>query len=533
MHIINDFFTNLQINYNQLGFFIFITIFFAVFFLIPAKGYLKQIFILIGNIFFYLHSGIASLVIVAGTAVLVYLASCLMDKVYKKYDSEKDAYAPKDQILLLKKYKRKTMGGLLTALLGIIGLLVFVKFSRLSGYDSVITFSDFQLGKSIIVPLGISYYSLSATGYLLDVYWRKIKPEHNFLYLLMVMTYFPIIVQGPISKYPKLIEQFKRLPGFEYKRVTYGVQLILWGLFKKMVIADRLLIFINTIFGSIDDYYGAEIVLALIFSLVQMYADFSGCMDIVQGVANIMGVELEKNFNQPFFSKGSAEYWRRWHISLGTWFRDYIYFPIYMSPAYMRIANKVKKKYGRDIGQLFITATISFVIWILSGLWHGTGWNYIVWGLYWYFAIVFEEATGKSGTKFNNKFGEKCHEIWQVVRTLIIALIGRLWIVSGSLGNCRIIWRHILDETHIGFLFSSRKYDCGLNIQNFRLAIIAIGILWAVDFAHEKNVKIRDFIASRPILIRWFIYYIAIFSIIIFGIYGPGYDASNFVYGWF
>lgn len=538
MQIINNFFTSLQINYNQLGFFIFLTIFFTVFFVMPAKKYLKEIIILIGNIIFYLKSGTASLVIIVGTAILVYITSRLIERVYVEFDQEKIAYTPKEQLLLLKKYKRKSVIFLIIALAGMIGLLAFVKFSRLFGFDSVTTFSEFQLWRNIIVPLGISYYSLSATGYLLDVYWRKTKPEHNFLYLLVAMTYFPIITQGPISKYPKLIEQFKCLPGFEYRRVTYGIQLIIWGLFKKLVIADRLLIFVNTVFESIEDYYGVEILVALIFSLLQMYADFSGCMDIVQGVANIMGVELEKNFNQPFFAKGSAEYWRRWHMTLGGWFRDYIYLPIYMNPFYMRTTNKVKKKYGRDIGQLFVTATISLVIWILTGLWHGTGWNYIAWGLYWYLLIVFEEATGKYwrdiGEKLKIDYSGKYFMAWQIARTFIIALIGRLWIVAGSLQNCWVIWEHMLSKVHIWFLLDGTSiYECGLDRANFWMAILAIGILWIVDFTHERNVKIRDFIAGKPILVRWIIYYLAIFSVIIFGIYGAGYNASDFVYGGF
>lgn len=538
MQTVNSFFTSLQINYNQLGFFIFLTIFFAVFFVMPAKKYLKETLILIGNIFFYLKSGIASLVIIVGTAILVYAVSRLIERVYAGFEQEKDAYTPKEQILLLKKYKRKSVIFLIVAVAGIIGLFAFVKLSRFLGFSSVTTFSEFQLWRNIIVPLGISYYSLSATGYLLDVYWRKIKPEHNFLYLLMAMTYFPIIMQGPISKYPKLIEQFKHLPGFEYKRVTYGIQLIIWGLFEKLVIADRLLIFVKTIFGSIENYYGVEILVALIFSLIQMYADFSGCMDIVQGVANIMGVELEKNFNQPFFAKGSAEYWRRWHMTLGGWFKDYIYLPIYMNPYYMRTTNKIKKKYGRDIGQLFVTATISLVIWILTGLWHGTGWNYIAWGLYWYLFIVFEEATGKYwrsiGEKLKVDYSGKYFVTWQIVRTLIIALIGRLWIVAGSLRNCWLVWKHMLSEVHVWFLFDRTSiYECGLDSANFWMAIIAIGILLAVDFAHERNVKIQDYIAAQPILVRWTVYYLAVFSIIIFGIYGAEYDAANFVYGGF
>lgn len=537
MRELNDFLISLPTNYNQMGFFLFMVLFFIVFFLLPSKKYVKETWILFGNIFFYLRSGTASLVIILGTVLIVYISSMLMGKIYGKFEVEKINSTPRQQIELLAEYKKSTRIILYVSGFVIVGIWVFVKICRLNNLENAYTFSSFRFFETVIVPIGISFYTLSALGYLMDVYYRKIKPEHNILYLMMAMTYFPIIVQGPISKYTKLIDQFKHLPKFDYERVTYGIQLFIWGLFKKLVIADRLLIFANTVFGAAENYYGVEIIFALILSLIQMYADFSACMDMVQGVANMMGVELEKNFNQPFFSTRCAEYWRRWHITLGAWFRDYVYLPIYMHPVYMRAANKIKKNFGKDRGQLFVTATISIIIWILTGLWHGTGWNYIVWGLYWYLLIVSGEGTEKFWKHIADKLGIDCSSgyfhVWQMTRTFICALIGRLWTVAGNLKNCGLIWKHIVTELHIWFFFDGSIYRCGLSRPDFWLAILAIGVLWGVDYAHEKNVKIRDYIAHKPIVIRWTIYYMAIFSIIIFGIYGSGYDASSFVYGGF
>ena len=534
---VNQFFTTLSIGYNRLEFFTFLLLFFCIYFILPSKHHLKLIWILAGNIFFYLQSGFAALFIILMTALVVYTASRIMERIYARFDLEKKKYSAKEQILLLKTYKRKSIKVLIPAIALILLSLAFVKICRLLGYETVTSFQNFRLWENIIVPLGISYYSLSAIGYLLDIYWRKVKPERNFLYLVAAMTYFPIIVQGPISKYPKLMEQFKSLPSFDYKRVTYGIQLILWGLFQKLVISDRLLIFSNSIFDKPSNYYGVEIMVALFFSLLQLYTDFNGCMNIVQGVANIMGVHLEKNFNQPFFAKSGADYWRRWHSTLGGWFRDYIYLPIYMNPVYMKTANRVKKRYGKDVGQLFVTASISCIIWILTGFWHGTGWNYVAWGAYWYAIIVLEEATSKFWGNIRKTLHidekRKYYTVLQSIKMFFIAEIGRIWTIGGDLQGCEIIWRQMLSEIRPWVLFDGSIYSHGLDRKNFQLALLSIMVLWLVDYAHEKQIKIRDVISSQPLAVRWVIYYIAVFSIIIFGIYGLDYDAASFVYGGF
>ena len=535
MHALNKFFSTLYIGYNHLGFYAFLIFFFCIYFTLPSKHHLKLIWIVAGNVFFYLQSGIAALLVIVAASLVVYAASRMIGRIYARFDLEKKKYSPKEQILLLKTYKKKSIVILIVSVLLILLALIFVKVCRLLGCKAVISFREFRLWESIIVPLGISYYSLSAIGYLLDIYWRKVKPERNFLYLAAAMTYFPIIVQGPISKYPNLMEQFKNLPRFDYKRATYGIQLILWGLFQKLVISDRLLIFSNSILNEVSNYSGIEVLVALIFSLIQIYTDFSGCMDIVQGVANIMGVQLKKNFNQPFFAKNGADYWRKWHISLGDWFRDYIYLPIYMNPFFMKITNKIKRKYGKGIGQLFVTVTISAIIWLLSGVWHGTGWNYVVWGLYWYGIIVLEEATTQfwGNIRMSLHIDEKrtYYTVWKSIKMFFIAVVGRIWTVGGNIQTCLIIWRQIFAEARLWTLFDSSIFTHGLDRKNFYLALLCIAVLWIVDLLHEKQIKIRDVISAQPLVVRWGIYYIAIFSIIIFGIYGPGYDAASFVYG--
>ena len=298
--------TGAEMGYNTTIFFLFLLIFLCVYFAIRNQN-IKRKWILTGNLIFYMWSGWSAVVIVGATAGIAYWATRKMEGVYAGFEAEKGALSPKEQVGVLANYKKKAKRYFLAALFLILGVWIFVKIGRLAGLDSVKTFSDVINGKGIIVPLGISYYSLSVIGYMLDVYWRKAKAEHNFLNLFTVMTYFPYIVQGPISKYDTLLKQFRSLPDFDYERVCYGLQLMLWGYIKKMVIADRLVTYTSAVFNAPENFAGVEILLAVILCVLQLYADFSGCMDIVRGISQAMGIQLAENFRQPLFARDAQE----------------------------------------------------------------------------------------------------------------------------------------------------------------------------------------------------------------------------------
>lgn len=346
--------------YNSLGFFVFFAIFLICYLLMP-NGKLRQAVILVGSLAFYLlAAGPAVLMILIGTAIAVYLCSRQITKIYVGYDKEKEGLSPKEQAALFAEYKKKSKKYLIAALTIIVGFLVFVKMARLLQVQG------------ILVPLGISYYTFSSVGYLLDIYWKKASFEPNFLKLLLCMAYFPHIVQGPIGRYDKLLKQFDALPKPEYRRICFGLQRMLWGFFKKMVVADRLALYTTAVWNMPDYHVGLEMLLAIVLGAVELYADFSGCMDIVCGAAQTMGVTLDENFRRPFFAKNAAEFWRRWHITLGTWFKDYIYMPIAMNPRFMKCAVNVRKKHGNRAGQVVSAAIPLTVVWLLTGVWHGT-----------------------------------------------------------------------------------------------------------------------------------------------------------------
>ena len=263
------------------------------------------------------------------------------------------------------KKSRKRKGILLGVIFFNIGLLAFLKFGG-AVWEWIQSFRPGEESPfmQFILPLGISFYTLQVVGYCIDIYRGKYPAETNFAKYLLFVSFFPQIVQGPIARYDQLGTQFSQRSPFDYTQVKYGVQLMLWGFFKKMVIADRAALLVNQVFSNYRDYAGFPLVIAGIFYSIQIYTDFSGCVDIARGAAQIFGIKLSHNFDHPYFALSVQDFWRRWHISLSTWLRDYIYIPL------------GGNRRGRGRKYLNILATF-----LVSGLWHGVGWQYVVWGL--------------------------------------------------------------------------------------------------------------------------------------------------------
>ncbi len=524
-----------DMNYTSFVFMGCLAVFFVIYFLLRPQ-ILKRIWILIASLVFYVWAGDrGSLVIILATALIVYLVSRRMETIYSGYEAETKDMTAKERMAVLPAYKKRTKWYLWLALALILIVWIYVKVGRFLDWGVVGTFQNFSLFRSVIVPLGISYYSLSAIGYLLDVYWQKTKPEHNFLTLFTVMTYFPHIVEGPISKYSKIIGQMNNLPKFEYNRVCYGLQLMLWGYIKKMVIADRLAIYTGAVFGDPNAFAGMEVLIAVIFSVFQLYADFSGCMDIVCGISQVIGINLEQNFRQPLFAKSAAEFWRRWHITLGAWMREYIYMPISTNPRFIKWIGGMKKSGRKQLSNFLKNLIPSLAVWLLTGLWHGTGMDYIVWGLYWCALIVLSTVL----KPYTDQLNERMHintegglwHFWQGFRTSIFFGVSRMFTVVGGLAGCGLLWQRLFTAARLWVLFDGSLFTHGLDQQDFTVAIVGIILILVVDVCHERGMKIRESIAKLPLPLRWIIYYGAIFAILILGVYGSGYDAASFIYG--
>ena len=381
-------------------------------------------------------------------------------------------------------------------------------------------------------------------GYILDIYWKRYRAETNYLKLALFTMYFPHIVQGPIGRYNKLAPQFLEDHPFDYDRVTKGFQLILWGYFEKMVISDRLQTFTNGALAKWDQITGFPLILAISLFSIQMYLDWMGCMDIAHGISEIFGIDLDKNFWHPFFSKNMPEFWRRWHISLGAWFKDYLLYPVSMSALCKKINKFTRKKWGNQVSRSISVVIPASCVWIVTGVWHGAASCFVLWGIYHGILIVssglFEIPIQKL-CKFLHMDTE-CFSfnLFRMARTFMLSTIGRIFFaVSAGFTTFFEFLKRMFNFRQFGLhtLLDESLYSYGLDQHNFTLAMLLVALVWGVSMLQEKfnkdGMTIRDVIAKQNILFRWLLYLALIAGILVFGMYGSGYNAGAFFYGKF
>ena len=388
----------------------------------------------------------------------------------------------------------------------------------------------------IIVPLGISFYTFKSLGYLIDVYRGKVRAERNVFKFALFVSYFPAIVQGPIDRYHDLAYQLYSPHQFDYTRVKFGTQRMLWGYIKKIVIAERVAVIVNEVFNNYETnhYYGFIIFIGALLYGVQIYADFSSGMDIVNGLSEIFGIHLTENFRRPYMAKSVAEFWQRWHITLGAWFKNYLFYPISLSKPFCNLGKKCRKLFGDEVGKVVAPSIASFIVFIIIGIWHGVGWKYVIYGIYQAFFVstntLFEGSYARLRDLFKVNVERKSWQFFQMIRTSFVITIGRYFSEAKNLKDALGMLKATVRQFNPWVFFDGTFYSLGLDEKDFRLMLFSIAILLTIDTFQEKGVKIRQAISNQNIICRWAIYYAAIFSLIIFGMYGAGYDAADFIY---
>lgn len=498
----------------------------------------RGIVLLLFSLIFYWFAGWQKFLFLLATALFVWLCSNQMGKIYDNMETDLEGVSDRKKKKTIQQHYRKQCRGI--AVFGIVVLLLIYSYCK---YGSMLVSSLsgllMNLGRNtplsawnVIVPLGLSYYTLSLIGYLLDVYWRKQEHERFFPLFLLCVCYFPQILQGPIPRYRLLRKEFLQEDRFSSQRFCRGLQLILWGYFKKLVIADRLNIFVTGVIGGWQMFDGLAFWVTALFSTFQLYADFSGCMDIVLGISELFGITLDKNFNHPFASRSVAEWWRRWHITLCQWMKDYVYFPVAVSPRLMKVSRKLKKHFHAKVGKAFTTIVTVGLVWLLTGMWHGVKFCYLIWGLYYaLFLIVDTIAQPKRLTAHLHIDGESAAwRRFQMVRTTLIFSIGRLITVPDDFGISLQIFKRMFTYFNPWIFWDESLYTAGLDRANFILSLLLIILLLVVEQMQIRHGPIRDRIATFKLPLRWLVWYAALAGILIFGIYGSGYDASSFVY---
>lgn len=487
-------------SYASIEFLLFVLVLVLIYYIFPKKH--RYIVLLIGSlIFYYLFSG-KYIIFILLSSVITYFSGKLIEK-----------YNDKRKLILT-----------LSILLNLSFLLV-LKYNNFFGDIFRVVGINIPY-KKFILPIGISYYTLETISYLTDIYRKRMKAETNYLKVLLFLVYFPQIVEGPIANYSRLSKTLFNTEKFNYDNFVSSFVLIGWGFIKKLVIADRAGIFVSKVFEN--NYGGILLIVGILLYTLQIYADFSGCIDIVSGVSELFGVKLDENFKRPFFSKSIQEFWRRWHITLGTWLKEYIFYPISLSKLNMKLNLKLRKMKSKYISRFIITAFPLFFVWFFNGMWHGASFKYVVYGLYYYvlmmIGILLEPVFKKIISIFKINTEVWSYKFFQAIRTILIVCFGMFLFRVDSFKQMGLM---------IHSNASASLFSLGLKKADFALLMVGILVMLVVGVMQEFNINIRKELQKQNLLFKWLIYYIIIFSIIIFGIYGKGYDAASFIYGGF
>jgi D-alanyl-lipoteichoic acid acyltransferase DltB (MBOAT superfamily) len=401
-----------------------------------------------------------------------------------------------------------------------LGILFFFKYFNFFNHAGAVLFGKFSLNWAVpdvdvLLPVGISFYTFQALSYTMDVYRGRLKAEYHFGKYALFVSFFPQLVAGPIEQAKDLLPQFERINKPNYETIKEGLLLMGYGLFKKVMIADRVAILVNTVYGEPTLYGGTVHMVAIIFFAIQIYCDFSGYSDIAIGAAKVMGYDLTKNFDSPYFSRSIAEFWRRWHITLGRWFRDYLYIPLG--------GNRVKRS------RQYMNFMIVFVV---SGLWHGANATYVAWGflhgVYQIIGAITKRMRGKIAALLRVDEFSFSHKLFQTLVTFLLVCFAWIFFRAENMSDALYIVQNLNFEEYWVF-FDDTFHTLGLDRKEYDVAVISIGILFAVDWLKGK-VDIFAALKRQHIVFRWLVYFILIFGVLIYGSYGKEYNAADFIY---
>ncbi|MBQ2627947.1 MAG: MBOAT family protein [Eubacterium sp.] len=523
----------------------FLAILFIIYYAIPKR--FQWVVLLAGSILFYISCGDwKACVFILVTIVTTFYGARRMDQLNAEQKQvvldAKNAGTPmtREQKKEVKAaYQKRTKRILVLTLLLNFGILAVLKYGNFVMENVRALFPSAMqqdTGLHLLLPLGISFYTFQTMGYLIDVYRGKYAAEQNILHFGLFASFFPQMIQGPIGRYDLLADQLKGEHSFDAVRFRQGLMRMLWGYFKKMVIADRMAIMVNSITGGFAEngYSGITIFVGVLLYGVQMYADFSGGMDIVFGASDLFGISMYENFRQPYMSRTVSEFWQRWHISLGHWMRDYVFYPIALSKTFAKMQKNMKKKIGNYYGKVIPSMFASFIVFLLVGIWHGAAWRYVIYGTYHAIltsADTFFEKFGNDSRRVLHIDGESVSwKLFQMGRTLVLVTFGRYFDCTDAARKSL----QMLKATFAGFnpwVFTDGTFlNLGLKEWEIFFLILMIVLLGIVDVVNERGTKLRVIFAEQGIVFRWIIYFLAIFLIIRLGIYGPGYNASDFIY---
>ena len=515
-----------------------------IYYIIPPKA--QWVILLIASIAFYVSFSFYGVFVMIATALFIWFAAVRIQKLKDESNAwliDNKKTADKEERKAKKAYyQKKQKKYVILSIILSIGLLFLFKYYGKFALDiNDALGTSFWTAENILIPLGVSYYSLMLIGYVTDVYRDLIYAEKNPLKVILFGSFFLSIMQGPFNRYGDLMPQICRdeRPRLTFEKFRYAAIRITGGYIKKLCIADQVALIANEVFNNYTNYEGLGILLGIVCFAVQLYADFSGYMDIVIGIGELLGLELPENFKQPFFARSISEFWQKWHITLGLWLKDYVFYPILKSKAWKRMGKGITNKLGKEAGRRIPTYIGMLILWTLIGTWHGAGFNYIFSVGLLQFLYIFLGAICdpifvkiKKLLRINDK--KLYWHIWQAIRTTALMCFAWIFFRALSIGDALSMIKRVLvvpSLNQIGVMFDGNGGPlAGKTMIWLAFFGVCLTVLFLVDLLHNNRYSIRKWVFSKHYPIRLVFYLLLTFTILVFGAYGSQYVASSFIY---
>ncbi|MHB8963595.1 MAG: MBOAT family O-acyltransferase [Saccharofermentanales bacterium] len=528
--------------FTSYTFIAFIAVLFIAYYLIPGR--FQWMLLLVASYLFYFMASPKYLIYISVTTVSTYIAGYFINRIsegqtrhLQLHKAELGKEEKKEYKASAKAKQRRWLVACLLLNFGILAVIKYTNFTianinfflDAAGADGRLSFLTLAL------PMGISFYIFQTMGYLIDVYRGKAQIEKNVFRLALFVSFFPQLVQGPISRHEDLARTLYGPHKADSRAISFGLQRILWGFFKKLVIADRILVAVNTIIRSPDDYQGVFVFAGMLFYALQLYADFTGGIDITIGIAEVLGIRIKENFNAPFMAKSITDYWRRWHISMGTWFKDYLFYPISVSRPMLNLSRSARRRLGDSVGKRVPVYVATIIVWFATGIWHGSSWNFVVWGLMNGLVIILSQECEPLYARFHGRFKVKdraWYAAFSVVRTVLLMSVLRMFDCYRDVPLTFRMFFSMFTRFNYAKLFDVEAMKLGLTGADYFVLAAGLAVLVASGI-HRERGDFRERLASKPLVWRYAVFYALLVAVILLGAYGAGYDASQFIYNQF
>ena len=527
--------------FTSWAFLLFLAILLVVYNLCP-RGY-RWFVLLVGSLVFYAFAGPVFLIYICATIVSTYICTMQIRRLRVKRDAFVAGCTDKEA---RKQFRAKTKAvckkWFIACMLVTLGILAVVKYTdfAIGNVNSILGLvgSGRRFGfMHLALPMGISFYTFQTVGYVMDVYREKAAPVTNPFKLALFVSFFPQVIQGPISRFNDLSETLFSGNPVTSLSFTRGAQRVLIGLFKKLVIADRLWPALSVLTSYPEEYTGAFYLFSIALYAIILFCDFTGGLDITIGIAEIFGVKLAENFDRPFYSRNTQEYWQRWHITMYTWFRDYVFYPMSVGKTMLRFSKLSRRWLGEGIGRRLPVHITLLWTWFLTGFWHGPTWNFVAWGLANGVVIMVSQELQPLYNRFHGRFTgaaqSRMYRCWQIFRTFwIMNMVRSFDIYVGVRNTFRMMLSVITDFDLAGFL-SRNISELTLPVSDYVGAGIGLLVLFWISYMGRDGVDFRDKLAAISWPVRYAIVGVILFVVLVMGAYGHGFEMRQFIYNQF